>query len=219
MSIVPRLLALLNTSELAETLSRMIGESAATTKKGLAAAVPSILGGLVAKGSSESGAGSLIKLMTEHKVGGSMIDQLALLFGGRAGDAQLDLGTTMLHAILGEKTLGVTRLVSSAADMSGASAGKLMALVAPAVLGGVAMAAPAGGFSSASLAGFLAGQKDSLGSFAPAGLGDLLELGTLGTAPAMAVIGSTLPPVSSTSREPSAVAALGPPSFLQLLWP
>ena len=220
-SIVPRLLALLNTSELAETLSRMIGESAATTKKGLAAAVPSILGGLVAKGSSESGAGSLIRLINEHKLGGNMIDQLALLFGGRAKDTQLDLGTTLLHAILGDKTLGVTRLVSSAAEMSGASAGKLMALVAPAVLGGVATAAPAGGFSPASLAGFLAAQKDSLGSFAPVGLGELLELGTLGTAepPAMAVAGATLPFIGSTSREVGAVAATAQPSFLQLLWP
>ena len=221
MSIVPRLLALLNTSELAETLSRMIGESTASTKKGLAAAVPSILGGLVAKGSSENGAGSLIRLMSEHKLGGNMIDQLALLFGGRAKDTQLDLGTTMLHAILGDKTLGVTRLVSSAAEMSGASAGKLMALVTPAVLGGVATAAPASGFSPASLAGFLAAQKDSLGSFAPAGLGELLELGTLGTAepPAMAVTGATLPLVSSTSREAGAVVALAQPSVLQLLWP
>lgn len=223
MSIVPRLLALLNTSDLLETLSRMTGESTAATQKGLAAAVPSILGALIAKGSDESGAGFLTRLMSEHKIDGSMLDQLALLFGGRTPAAQLDLGTTMLNAIVGDKTVGVTRLISSASGLSGASAGKLMALVTPAVLGGVATAAPAGGFSPGALAGFLAGQKDYLGAFAPAGLSELFGLGALGAAeaPALAAVGSTMRVASSPSRDAGAagIAAVSVPSFMQLLWP
>jgi outer membrane protein OmpA-like peptidoglycan-associated protein len=212
------LLALLNTSELLENLSRAIGESATTTQKGLAAAVPSLLGALIAKGSTESGAGSVLRLMTEHKIDGSMLDQLALLFGGRMQPEQLDLGNTMLNAVLGDKALGVTRLVSSASEMSGAAAGKLMALVAPAVLGGVATAAPAGGFSEHSLAAFLASQKDYLGTYAPTGLGGLLELGALGTAEARTLVKvGALPMVGSVS--PAAGIAVATPSFLQLLWP
>ncbi len=223
MSIVPRLLALLNTSDLLETLSRMTGESTAATQKGLVAAVPSILGALIAKGSDESGAGFLTRLMSEHKIDGSMLDQLALLFGGRTPAAQLDLGTTMLNAIVGDKTVGVTRLISSASGLSGASAGKLMALVTPAVLGGVATAAPAGGFSPSALAGFLASQKDYLGAFAPAGLSELFGLGALGAAeaPALAAVGPTMRVASSPSRDAGAagIAAVNVPSFMQLLWP
>jgi outer membrane protein OmpA-like peptidoglycan-associated protein len=104
--------------------------------------------------------------------------------------------------------------------MPGASAGKLMALVAPVVLGGVAEAAPAGGFSAGSLSDDLASQKDYLGTFAPPGLGDLLGLGALGSvmAPTLVKTGPVLP-ASSTSREPVAIAAAAPPSLLQFLWP
>lgn len=219
MSIAPRLLALLNTSELLENLSRAIGESATTTQKGLAAAVPSLLGALIAKGSTESGAGSVLRLMTEHKIDGSMLDQLALLFGGRMQPEQLDLGNTMLNAVLGDKAVGLARLVSAASEMSGASTGKLMALVAPAVLGGVATAAPAGGFSAHSLAAFLASQKDYLGTYAPPGLSGLLELGALGTAeaPTLVKVGA-LAMVGSVSPA-AGIATVATPSFLQLLWP
>jgi OOP family OmpA-OmpF porin len=218
-SIVPRLLALLNTSELLENLSRAIGESATTTQKGLAAAVPSLLAAFIAKGSTESGAGSVLGLMTEHKIDGSMLDQLALLFGGRMRPEQLDLGNTMLNAALGDKTLGVTRLVSAASEMSGAGAGKLMALVAPAVLGGVATAAPAGGFSAHSLAVFLASQKDYLGTYAPPGLGGLLELGALGSAEAPTLVKVGALPVVGSVSSAAGIAAGATPSFLQLLWP
>ncbi|NOT42880.1 MAG: OmpA family protein [Alphaproteobacteria bacterium] len=222
MNVVPRLIALLSTSELIDTFASMAGETATATRKGVAAAVASILGALIAKGSNESGASSLIRLMTEHKIDGNMLDQLALLFGGRTRDAQIDLGNRMLGAILDDKTLGVTRLVSSASEMSGASAGKLMALVAPTVLGGVATAAPAGGFSASTLAGILASQKDYLGTFAPPGLSDLLGLGVLGTAeaPAMA-FAATLPTAGLRSREAGAVGvvAMAAPSFWQVLPP
>lgn len=222
MNIVPRLLALLNTSELVESFAGMVGETTAATRKGVAAAVPSILGALIAKGSTEGGAGSLIRLMSEHKVGGNMLDQLAHLFGGRTMEAQVDLGNRMLDAILSEKMVGVTRLVSSVSEMSVASAAKLMALVAPTVLGGVTTAAPAGGFTAATLAGFLAEQKNCLGAVAPAGLSELLGLGVLGMAeaPTHVAVGPTSPIVGAPLRTAVvAGGAMAAPSFLQVLWP
>jgi outer membrane protein OmpA-like peptidoglycan-associated protein len=221
-NIVPRLIALLSTSELIETFAGMVGETTEATRKGVAAAVPSILGALIAKSSSEGGAGSLVRLMTEHKIDGNMLDQLAQLFGGRTRDQQSDLGNRMLGAILDDKMLGVTRLVSSSSEMSGASAAKLMALVAPTVLGGVATAAPSGGFTAGTLAAFLANQKDYLGRFAPTGLSELLGLGVLGTAdaPTMVSFGTNVPPVGLRAREDDGVAAaLVAPSFLQVLLP
>lgn len=219
MNLVPRLLALLNTSELIGTISGMVGENAARTQKGLAAVIPCLLGALIAKGSTESGASSLMRLMSEHKIDGSMLDQLALLFGGRAQDVQLDVGNTMLTALLGDKVLGLTRLVSAESELPSVSAGKLTALLAPVVLGGVATAAPDGGFSSSSLAAFLTSQKDYLGAYAPPGLGGLLELGALGTAeaPTLVKVGP-LPALGPTSPA-IGVAAVAAPSFLQLLWP
>lgn len=217
MNIVPRLLALLNTSELVGSFSRMVGESEAVTRKGVAAAVPSILGALIAKGRTENDAAALIALMCEHKIDGSMLDQLALLFGGRSPSAQLEFGQAMLGAIMGDKAPAVTRLVGTASEMSGTGAGKLMALIAPVVLGGVATAAPEEGFSPSALAAFLTSQKDYLGAFAPAGLGDMLELGTLGMAEAPTLVKVRL--ATGAALRDAGAAAVVAPSFLQVLWP
>lgn len=217
MNIVPRLLALLNTTELIGAFAHMAGESEAVTRKGVAVAVPSILGALIAKGSTENGAAAVIRLMQEHKIDGSMLDQLALLFGGRAPSAQLALGHSMLNAIMGDKLLGVVRLVGTASEMSGSGANTLMALVAPVVLGGVATAAPDEGFSPSALAAFLAKQKDYLGAFVPAGLGELLGLGALGTADAPTLV--KVRPLTGAVLHDAGAGAVVAPSFLQLLWP
>jgi outer membrane protein OmpA-like peptidoglycan-associated protein len=164
-------------------------------------------------------------LITEHKIDGSMLDQLALLFGGRTRDAQLSVGNAMLATILGDNADDVARLVGSVSGMSSGNATRLMALAAPAVLGGVATAAPAGGFSAPSLMSFLASQKAYLGAFAPLGLSGLLGLGELGTAgaPAWAAVGSAPLPVSSSRATGVAVqsggAAMPMPSTLQFLMP
>lgn len=218
MNIVPRLLALLNTSELVGTFSRMAGASESLTRKGVAVAAPGIMGALIAKGATESGAGSLIRLMNDHKIDGSMLDQLALLFGGREEAAQVDAGAAVLGAIVGDKMQALTQLVGSASEMSNASAGKLLALVAPVVLGGVATAAPRDGFSPREMAAFLASQKDYLGAVAPAGLRELFDLRELGTAdpPTLVKVRPLDLVADGASRSAAAVA---PPSILQLLWP
>ena len=219
MNLVQRLLALLNTSELLDGLSGMVGESRDATRTGLATAVPAIFGGLIERGSSESGAGLLLKMITQHKVDGGMLEQLSQLFGGRTKDAQLSVGNTMLRAILGEKTDAVARLVGSSSGMSSDSASNLTALAAPAVLAGIAGVAPAGGFSVSSLMALLASQKQHLS----ADVGTLLGIGGFGVAAA-----SSVSSVSWTSsalyREwrdgdvPRSVA-MAEPSLLQLLWP
>jgi outer membrane protein OmpA-like peptidoglycan-associated protein len=155
--------------------------------------------------------------MHEHKIDGSMLDELALLFGGRGQAVQLDIGNSMLNAIAGDKVLGLMRLVGATSEMPGASAGKLLALVVPVVLGGVATAAPDEGYSPASLAAFLTRQKDYLGPFAPAGLADALELGALGAAEPPTVVKVRPMAPGATVRETVGVVAT--PSFLQLAWP
>jgi outer membrane protein OmpA-like peptidoglycan-associated protein len=195
----------------------MVGESEASTRKGVAAAVPCVLGALIARGATENGAASLIRLMHEHKIDGSMLDELALLFGGRGQAAQLDIGNSMLNAIAGDKVLGLMLLVGSTSEMPGASAGKLLALVVPVVLGGVATAAPDEGYSPASLAAFLAQQKNYLGPFAPAGLADTLELGVLGETEPPTVV--KVRPMAGGTAARETVGAVMTPSFLQLAWP
>jgi outer membrane protein OmpA-like peptidoglycan-associated protein len=181
MNIVQTLLGLLTGPQLLGQLSKMLGMPESLMQKGLAAAVPSILGGLIAKGSTESGAGALIGMMKDHKIDAGMLDRLGGLFGGSAGDVT-NMGGSILKNVLGGNLDSVSRLVGSVSGMPGDSASKLMALTAPAVLGGVAQAAPSGGFSPAGLAGLLDSQTEHFEKFAPPGLGAVLGIGGLGAA-------------------------------------
>jgi hypothetical protein len=184
MNIIQTLLGLLTGPQLLSQISKMLGVSEGLAQKGLAAAIPAILGGLMAKGSTESGAGALIGMMKDNKIDAGMLDNLGGLLGG--GAATADMGASILKGVLGGNANAVSQWVGAASGMPGDSASKLLALAAPVVMGGVAKAAPAGGFTPAGLMGLLDSQKEHLERFAPPGLGALLGLGGLGGAGAAA---------------------------------
>lgn len=216
MNIIQTLLGLLNTPQLLDKLSGVLGESSATTQKGLAAAVPAILGGLISKGSTEAGAGSIIGMMKEYKIDGGILDQLGGLFGGAsAGGAEGSAGASILKSVLGGNFDAVSKIVGSVSGLSSDKAGSLMSLAAPAVLGGVAKAAPAEGFTAAELMGLLASQKEHLAKVAPAGLGNLLGIGGLGAA-VSSMAGAATSAVggasSSVKSAASTVAAMAEPA-------
>jgi OmpA-OmpF porin, OOP family len=177
MNIIQTVLGLLSSPQILGQISKMLGLPEGVAQKGLAAAIPAILGGLMTKGSTESGAGALIDLMKTNKIDGGMLDNLGGLLGGAGAGA---MGGSILKSILGGNADAVSNLVGSVSGMPNDAANKLMAFAAPAVLGGVAQAAPAGGFTPAGLVGLLDSQKDHLEKFAPPGLGALLGLGGLG---------------------------------------
>lgn len=174
MNIIQTVLGLLTGPQLLGQLSKMLGIPEALVQKGLAAAIPAILGGVMAKGSTESGAGALIDVMKDHKIDAGLLDNLGGLFAGASGAA---MGGSILKSVLGGHADTVTNLVGSVSGLSGGDAGKVMALAAPVVLGGVAQAAPAGGFTPAALVSLLGSQKEHLEKFAPPGLSGLLGLG------------------------------------------
>jgi OmpA-OmpF porin, OOP family len=209
MNIVQTLLGLFNSPQLLETIAGLLRESTTTTQKGIAAAIPAILGGLVSRGSTEAGADALIGMMREHKIDSGLLDRLGTMFGGSAGEAQVDAGRSMLSGILGGNLDAVTKLVGSVSGMSNEGAGKLMSLVAPAVLGGVAKAAPSGGFTAAGLMGLLASQKEHFAKLAPPGLGSLLGIGGLGAAVSSIARASSSTVVSTSVSAGSTVQSAG----------
>lgn len=174
MNIIQTVLGLLTGPQLLGQIAGMLGVPVSTVEKGLAAAIPAVLGGLISKGSTDAGAGALIDLMKGHKIDAGLLDNLGGLLGGGAAAG---MGGAILTSILGGNADAATRLVGSVSGMPDAAASKLMAFAAPAVLGGVAQAAPAGGFTPAGLASVLASQKEHVEALAPPGLSALLGLG------------------------------------------
>ena len=149
------------------------GEQKDTIQKGLMAAAPALLGGIMDKASSPEGAKSIFNMLGD----GSTVNNLAGTLG--AGGAQLEgflgKGLDFVKNILGEKASGVIDLVSSVSGMGKDSSSSILS-IAGSVLGGVLGKQKASGMDLGSFVGLLSNQGSFLDKFAPAGLASLLGL-------------------------------------------
>jgi outer membrane protein OmpA-like peptidoglycan-associated protein len=139
-------------------------------------AIPSLLLGLLKKGSEPGGSDSLFKTMQEGKHDGGILDNLGNVFGG--GSATTDLlssGKGLLGSIFGDKAGGLGDLISSAGGISKNSGSSLLGMLAPIVMGFLGKILKSeGGFSASGLMSLLLGQKDFIKSALPNGVTNLL---------------------------------------------
>ena len=149
------------------------GEQKDTIQKGLMAAAPALLGGIMDKASSPEGAKSIFSMLGD----GSTVDNLASTIGvgGVQSEGFLNKGLDFVKNILGEKASGVIDLVSSVSGMGKDSSSSILN-VAGSVLGGVLGKQKASGMDLGSFVGLLSNQGSFLDKFAPAGLASLLGL-------------------------------------------
>jgi outer membrane protein OmpA-like peptidoglycan-associated protein len=183
-------------------LSGMLGESSEATQKGLAGALPTLLGAMIAKGGNAQGAEGLIGMISKANLDGGMLDKLDDLLGGGAATTQMaESGGAIAQQLLGDKAGGIGALLEQFAGLKSASIPTLLGLAAPLVMGGLMKQAPAGGFSPAGLMGLLGGQKEHLARMLPPGLAPLG--GMLG-------LDLTPPPPAYTPSSPPAAPAPAP---------
>ncbi|WP_054850831.1 OmpA family protein [Olleya sp. ITB9] len=149
------------------------GEQKDNIQKGLMAAAPALLGGMMDKASSPEGAKSIFSMLGD----GSTVNNLAgtLNTGGEQSEGFLNKGLDFVKNILGEKVSGVIDLVSSVSGMGKESSSSILN-VAGSVLGGVLGKQKASGMDLGSFVGLLSNQGSFLDKFAPAGLLSLLGL-------------------------------------------
>ncbi|WP_272023512.1 OmpA family protein [Olleya namhaensis] len=149
------------------------GEKTETIQKGLMAAAPALLGGIMDKASTTEGAASIFNMLGD----GAEMDNLsnALGAGGEKSDGFLNKGLDFVKNILGDKASGVIDLVSSVSGMGKDSSSSILS-VAGSVLGGVLGKQKSSGMDLGSFVGMLSGQGSFLDKFAPAGLASLLGL-------------------------------------------
>jgi OmpA-OmpF porin, OOP family len=149
-------------------VANSIGASPQATQLAINGAIPAILGGIVHRGGTTHGAVGLIHMMKSLPIVGRLGD----LFGGR-DDRLRSTGSSLLSQLFGTQLTTIVNRIANFAGMESRSAEGLMAMTAPVVLGGVARAAPPGGFTPDSLVGELESQKTSIADALPAGLSGL----------------------------------------------
>jgi hypothetical protein len=141
-------------------ISSQIGADPAQTQQAIGAALPTLLGAITRQASEPEGATKLHNaLQKDHD--GSILDHLGSLFGGQQPAApevseRTTAGGSILDHILGNRKSRVEDGVSRASGLSSGQVMKLMALLAPLLMGAI-------------------GKRRKQEDLSPGGLGDLLS--------------------------------------------
>lgn len=150
-------------------IQNQLGLDEGTTKKAVPAAVGTLLGALAKNAQSTSGAESLLgALAKDHD--GSILDNL----GGFLGDSQgLSAGAGILKHALGGNRSTVENGLGQSLGMKQDQAGKLLAMLAPIIMGALGKARKQQGFDAGTLARTLGQERGNLRQKMPSGLGGL----------------------------------------------
>ena len=196
-------------SSVVDQASKFLGESSANTSSGIAALLPSLLGGVIGKASTESGASGLLDMITKGNHHGGIMDSMGSMFSGGSSTSNLmNAGSLLTSSLFGGSKLGsVLDVVTSVTGMRRSSSSSLMNLLAPVVMGMIGKQVKTGGLNASGLMNMLMGQKEHIASALPAGMGSILgfssptEKVTDAVSSAASTVASSATNMASTARE------------------
>ncbi|MEE9417171.1 MAG: DUF937 domain-containing protein [Acidimicrobiales bacterium] len=163
--IFEQLIDLVGTGDELGSISQAIGSEPSATQRGIAAALPLLLGGLANNAQSPQGAASLLGALGGHD--GSVLGNLAGLLGGGGGGVAD--GAKILGHVFGNRTDRVAGAVSQKSGLDIGTVMKLLPVLAPIVMGYL------GRRQSQQLASELASERQSVAQKEPE-LGGLLGI-------------------------------------------
>ena len=189
-----------------DMISGLLGENATTTKAGIGAALPTLLGSVIQSGSTTNGAASLLNLLKDGGHDGGIMDNLgAVLGGGTATNGLMSAGSGILTSLLGDKLGSIAGLIGQVSGMKSGSASSLLSLVAPMLMGSIGKQVSANGLGASGLMSLLAGQSDFVKAALPAGMSNLLGFGGVGNMASNAVSNVTNTATRAASNVSNAV--------------
>lgn len=161
--------------EIIDKLAAFVGLDSSKIRSGLGAIFPALIGALVNKGASSSGAADILNMIRKGGYGAATLKGLSSAFSG--GDATKDMmssGAGLLDGILGDRASKVIDWIAGAGGIGRDSASSLTRLVAPAVLSLLGKEVKNSNLNVSGLMSLLAGQSGFLKSLMPAGLSGIL---------------------------------------------
>jgi len=148
-----------------------LGADNAATSKGIAAAIPLLLGALAHNATQGDGAQRINDAIArDHD--GSVLNDVA----GTLRSAPLDRGDAILGHVLGGQRDVAEQAVAQASGLDISKAGPLLAMLAPLVMGALGRARQEHGLDAQGLAGLLGGEREALGATAPGVMGVVSRL-------------------------------------------
>lgn len=191
------------TDEFTNQASSKLGESSSGIMKALTAIIPTSLAGILVKATSgNDGANSIFEMAKNALTSNAGSSQLA----------SPEKGSSMLSELFGGNTSVMSSAISNFAGIKDSSAGSLMSMGLPAIMGILGKHAEQDNLSPSALAGFLSSQKDHILHAMPGGLSSITGLLGLGS------LGSTAAIVKDPIKE-NAEAIIDKPRGNNWLWP
>jgi OmpA-OmpF porin, OOP family len=165
------------TPDVTSKLAGAMGESPSAVTSGVGAAAPALLAGALQRSATPAGSRSLLDLVNQSQTNGHPLDRLgAVAADDRARASFLSHGQGLASGLLGGSTTNVASAISSHSGIGLDSATKLLAMMAPVVLGVLGRAAGPSP-SAAGLQTLLNNERGSILGALPPGLGSLFGLG------------------------------------------
>ena len=150
----------------------LLGDSSDTLSSGLGAILPSLLGTIIQKGSSDSGARGLMDFI-DGNVDAGLLDDVAGLFSNNS-DGLIKSGGGILKFLLGDK---LSMLIDTVADLSGmkiSSSNSLLKMAAPLLMGVIGKQVKSQGLDLGGIVQMLLGQRSVVAAAAAPEISDLL---------------------------------------------
>jgi hypothetical protein len=154
-------------------LGSLIGESPDKARSAVNAAVPTLLGSLAGMASSGDGAQKLMSVLDQQEPG--LLGNFASMLGS-GGNNLAEKGSAMMSSLFGGSMVtSVLGVLAKFLNIDAAKIGKLIAAVAPMVMGVLASQKKSLGLNASGLAQMLAGQKQNISAAMPSGLASALS--------------------------------------------
>ncbi len=164
------------TGQLAKEASSFLGESESSVTSALGSLMPVLLGSVVQKSSTTSGAQGIMDIIGKLDLGS--LSDITKLFGGGSNSVNsiLSSGGGIIESLLGKKTSGIIDIVSGLSGMKSSSTSSLLSMAAPFLMGLIGKQIQGKGL--AGLTSLLSGQKSFINAALPSGLSTLMNFGS-----------------------------------------
>lgn len=156
-----------------DSVAGMIGQDKSTTSSAISKLAPAIIGGLINKGGTTSGAQGLIDMFTKQGLGDSNLSNLAGILGNAdKKESFLKGGTGMLESLFGSNLPGILGKLTNIGGLSKGSSSMLMKFLAPVIMNKLAGMVSSKKMNASGLSSYLLGQKSAVNKVS--GLSSLL---------------------------------------------
>lgn len=169
------------TPELIGQAASLLGENEGGISKAIGGLAPTILAGLLNKAGDSNAMGSIFNALSNFDSG--ILGNLGSLLGGGnlAHNDPKDAAGQLLGSIFGSKVPAITNAVAAFSGTKSSTVSSLLGMVGPLVMGLLSKKISGEGLNVSGFANLLLGQKSSILSALPTGLGSILGLADMGS--------------------------------------